>query len=350
MRRPPARAMPREAPAWWSDDRAPSTRDTLAKVALTPVSWLYGAAAPLRFAVSRRSRAGIPVICVGNFTAGGAGKTPAAILLARMLQDMGVYPGFLSRGYGGALAGPHLVNPDRDSADAVGDEPLLLARHAPTVISRDRRAGAGVIEAQGAGAIIMDDGFQNPQLAKDFSLIAVDAGFGIGNGAVIPAGPLRAPLGFQARRADAILLIGEGAPGEALVGRLEGRLPVLRAQIEPDADVGWLRDAPVVAYCGIGRPGKFFDTLERLGARITARYAFADHHDYTPEDAAKLIAHAQQAQARLVTTQKDWVRMREGRTPTGALKAASHVLPVRLALDGESEDWLKGALAQSIAS
>lgn len=304
---------------------------------------------PLRFALARSYRAAVPVICVGNFTAGGAGKTPAAIMLARMLQDMGVYPSFLSRGYGGALAGPHLVNPDRDCADAVGDEPLLLARIAPTVISRDRRAGAGLIEEQGAGAIIMDDGFQNPQLAKDFSIVAVDAGFGIGNGAVIPAGPLRAPLGFQARRADAMLLIGEGAPGEALVRRLEGRLPVLRALMEPDAEVGWLRHAPVIAYCGIGRPAKFFDSLERLGARIAARYAFADHHAYMPEDAARLLAHAQQAQARLVTTQKDWVRMREGRTPVGALKSASHVLPVRLALDAESGDWLRPALKRLVA-
>jgi tetraacyldisaccharide 4'-kinase len=341
--------MPRDAPAWWAaapQAEAASFTGALARAALTPAAWLYGGITPLRFALARPYRAGIPVICVGNFTAGGAGKTPAAIMLARMLQDMGVYPSFLSRGYGGALAGPHLVNPDRDHADAVGDEPLLLARHAPTVISRDRRAGAAMIERQGAGAIIMDDGFQNPQLAKDFALIAVDAGFGIGNGAVIPAGPLRAPLGFQARRADAVLLIGAGAPGEALVRRLEGRLPVLRASIEPDAEVGWLRGAPVIAYCGIGRPAKFFDTLERLGARIAARYAFADHHDYTPEDAAKLLTHAQQAQARLVTTQKDWVRMREGRTPVGALKAASHVLPVRLALADQSEEWLRAALAQ----
>jgi len=350
MRRVPARAMPRDAPAWWTGApkaEAASLTSALARAALTPAAWLYGGITPLRFALARPYHAGVPVICVGNFTAGGAGKTPAAIMLARMLQDMGVYPSFLSRGYGGALAGPHLVNPDRDHADAVGDEPLLLARHAPTVISRKRKAGAGVIERQGAGAIIMDDGFQNPQLAKDFSIVAVDAGFGIGNGAVIPAGPLRAPLGFQARRADAMLLIGEGALGEALVRRLD--LPVLRARIEPDAEIGWLRDTPVIAYCGIGRPAKFFDTLERLGARIAARFAFADHHDFTSEDAATLLKRAQEAGARLATTQKDWVRMREGRTPVGALKAASHVLPVRLALDGGSEDWLKGALAQLVA-
>lgn len=341
--------MPRDAPAWWSgapEGGAP-TRGWLYRAALTPVSWLYGAATPLRFAFARPYRAGIPVICVGNFTAGGAGKTPVSILLARMLQGMEVYPSFLSRGYGGALAGPHLVNPDRDHAGAVGDEPLLLARHAPTVISRNRRAGAEMIERQGAGAIIMDDGFQNPQLAKDLSIIAVDAGFGIGNGAVIPAGPLRAPLAFQARHADAMLLIGEGTPGAALARRLS--LPVLRAHIEPDADIGWLNAGPVIAYSGIGRPGKFFDTLERLGARIAARYAFADHHAYTPEDANTLLTHAQRAQARLVTTQKDWVRMREGRTAVGALKAASHILPIRLALDGESEDWLRAALKRLVA-
>jgi tetraacyldisaccharide 4'-kinase len=226
----------------------------------------------------------------------------------------------------------------------VGDEPLLLARHAPTVISRNRKAGAAMIERQQAGAIVMDDGFQNPQLAKDFSLIVVDATVGIGNGAVIPAGPLRAPLAFQARRADALLLIGEGAAGEALARRLD--LRVLRGRLAPDADTRWLEAGPVIAYSGIGRPAKFFETLERLGARIAARYAFPDHHDYTPEDAAKLLNHAQQAQARLVTTQKDWVRMPEGRTPVGALKAASHILPVRLALDADSEDWLRRTLAR----
>jgi len=342
--------MPRDAPAWWSHGEEAGRRSCASdfyKAALTPAAWLYGGITPLRFALARPFRASIPVICVGNFTAGGAGKTPAAILMAGMLQEMGIYPSFLSRGYGGALAGPHLVNPDRDHAGAVGDEPLLLARHAPTVISRNRRAAAEMIERQGAGAIIMDDGFQNPQLGKDLSIIAVDAGFGIGNGAVIPAGPLRARLGFQAQRADALLLIGDGAPGEAVARRLD--LPVLRSWIEPDAVVGWLREAPVIAYSGIGRPAKFFDTLERLGARIAARYAFADHHAYTPEDANTLLTHAQRAQARLVTTQKDWVRMREGRTAVGALKAASHVLPVRLALDADSEDWLKSALAQLVA-
>ncbi|RIA47387.1 tetraacyldisaccharide 4'-kinase [Dichotomicrobium thermohalophilum] len=337
--------MPRDAPGWWSDapDRRTSTRDWLTKAALTPLAWLYGAITPLRFALARPYRANVPVICIGNFTAGGAGKTPTAIAVAEMLQDMEVYPTFLSRGYGGARAGSHLVNPDRDHAGAVGDEPLLLARHAPTVISRNRKAGAALIERQHAGAIIMDDGFQNPQLAKDFSLVVVDAAVGVGNGAVIPAGPLRAPLGFQARRADALLLIGEGGAGEELARRLE--LPVLRGRLVADADTRWLEAGPVIAYSGIGRPAKFFETLERLGARITGRYAFPDHHDYTPEDAAKLLTHAQQAEARLVTTQKDWVRMPEGRTPVGALKLASHILPVRLVLDADSEGRMHRMLA-----
>lgn len=342
--------MPRDAPAWWSDapDDKPFARSRLYKAALTPASWLYGAITPLRFALARPYHANIPVICVGNFTVGGAGKTPTAITLAQMLQDMQVYPSVLSRGYGGALAGPHLVNPDRDTAAAVGDEPLLLARHAPTVISRNRKAGAAEIERHGAGAIIMDDGFQNPQLAKDFSLIVADAAVGAGNGAVMPAGPLRAPLGFQARRADALLLIGEGAPGEVLARQLA--LPVLRGKLVPEADTRWLSEGAVIAYCGIGRPGKFFATLEHFGARIVARYAFPDHHDFTAEDAARLVNHATEAQARLVTTEKDWVRMPEGRSPVGTLKAASHILPVRLALDSASEAWLRAALERAVVS
>ncbi|MFP4538104.1 MAG: tetraacyldisaccharide 4'-kinase [Dichotomicrobium sp.] len=340
--------MPRDAPAWWSDSSAsdPALRAWLYRAGLTPAAWLYGGITPLRFALARPHRAGIPVICIGNFTAGGAGKTPTAILVAQMLQDMGVYPSFLSRGYGGARAGPHLVNPDRDHAGAVGDEPLLLARHAPTVVSRNRRAGAAMIEAQDAGAIVMDDGFQNPQLAKDFSLIAVDAAVGIGNGAVIPAGPLRAPLDFQAQRADALLLIGEGAPGDALARRLGDRLTVLRGTLAPDANTGWLGAGPVIAYSGIGRPAKFFDMLESLGAHIAAQYAFADHHDYTLEDAAALLRISHQTGARLVTTQKDWVRMRDGANSIGALKAASHIVPVRVALDSGSEDRLRRALSR----
>ncbi len=337
--------MPRDTPAWWSGHGAGemrSLRATLTKAALTPLSWLYGAVTRLRFAFARPRCARIPVICVGNFTAGGAGKTPAAIMVAGMLQDMEVYPSFLSRGYGGALAGPHLVNPDRDHAGAVGDEPLLLARHAPTVISRNRKTGAAMIERQDAGAIVMDDGFQNPQLAKDFSLIVVDAATGIGNGAVIPAGPLRAPLGFQVRRADALLLIGDGAPGETLAGRLD--LPVLQGRLTADADIPWLAQGPVIAYSGIGRPAKFFATLEHVGAEITARYAFPDHHEYTAEDATALLSRAREAGAQLVTTQKDWVRMRAGQTPVGVLKEVSHILPVRLTLEPDSEDWLRAAL------
>jgi len=144
-----------------------------------------------------------------------------------------------------------------------------------------------------------------------------------------------------------MMLIGEGTPGANLARRLS--LPVLRAHIEPDADIGWLNAGQVIAFSGIGRPGKFFDTLEQLGARIAARYAFADHHAYTPEDAKTLLTHAQRAQARLVTTQKDWVRMREGRTAVGALKQASHILPIRLVLDSESEDWLRAALKRLVA-
>lgn len=315
----------------------------------SPIAIFFGLAMPVRFAFARAYRSALPVVCIGNFTAGGAGKTPLAIAVAAMLQDMGAAPTFLSRGYGGALAGPHLVNPERDHAGAVGDEPLLLARHAPTVISRDRRAGARFIEAQEAGAIVMDDGFQNPGLEKDVALIAVDAAVGIGNGGVIPAGPLRGPLEFQVRRASAVVLIGAGDAGERLARQIGTAAPVLRARIEPDADLSALRDAPVIAFSGIGRPDKFFDMLRASGIQVARTFRFPDHHDFTSEDAERLMEAAREASARLVTTQKDWVRMPDARSPVGALKEAAGVVPIRLVLDDEDQQRLLALLRAGLA-
>src|SRR4051794_24351770 len=195
----------REPSFWW---RAGGLMSGL----LSPLAAIYGAVAASRLARPGRT-AGIPVVCVGNLTLGGAGKTPAAIAAARMLDAAGRRPFVLSRGYGGALAGPVQVDPARHRAAEIGDEPLLLARFAPTIVSRDRAAGADMARAAGAGSIVMDDGFQSPGLHKDRSILVVDGRRGIGNGWVFPAGPLRAPLDSQLRRAQALLVIGSGQAG-----------------------------------------------------------------------------------------------------------------------------------------
>lgn len=327
-----------EPPAWWYG------KGRVAPLVLAPLGRLYGAAVQTRFAFAKPYRPRLPVICIGNFTLGGAGKTPAAIAIAALLREMGLKPAFLTRGYGGSLAGPHWVDARRDAVLAVGDEPLLLARHASTVVARDRPAGARLIEASQADVIVMDDGFQNPSLAKDLSLIAVDGGAGLGNGAVFPAGPLRAPLAFQLARADAILLIGDGSNRTAQQVCQASQCPVIAAAIRPKGDTAWLRGAPVIAFSGIGRPQKFFDTLAAAGAEIVAAAGFPDHYVFKPHDALRLLAQAGQAAARLVTTEKDWVRIGADAPPLSELRARAQALAVELSIPPAGQDVLKSLL------
>ena len=235
----------------------------------------------------RGARAAVPVVCIGNLTVGGAGKTPLALALARLLAAAGDAPILLSRGYRGRLAGPLRVDPARHRAADVGDEPLLLARVAPTFVARDRVAGAQAAVAAGASVIVMDDGFQNPSLHKDFSVLVVDGRRGIGNGRVVPAGPLRAPLIAQLARADALVVVGpsHAAAGVAAVARERG-VPVFDASLAPDAAaVAALAGARVLAFAGIGDPQKLFATLAGAGIAVAATSSFPDHHRYTPAQA-----------------------------------------------------------------
>jgi tetraacyldisaccharide 4'-kinase len=272
---------------------------------LQPLAWGHAAASAARCALTRPWRAAVPVLCVGNLVAGGAGKTPIAIDLARRLARLGHRPHLLSRGYGGSLAGPVAVDPARHDAGDVGDEPLLLAAAAPSWIARDRAAGARAAIAAGADALILDDGFQNPSLAKDLSLVVVDGGYGFGNGRVLPAGPLREPIARGLARADAVVLMGED---EAGVRTRVGATPLLRARLEAQAGERF-QGRSVVAFAGIARPAKFFATLEGLGARIVARHAFSDHHAYGAEELDRLAAAADAQHALLVTTEKDAARL-----------------------------------------
>jgi tetraacyldisaccharide 4'-kinase len=316
--------VPRKAPAFWN---APEP-GLLAQL-LRPAGALYGAIAAQRLRqTGYRSR--LPVVCVGNFTAGGAGKTPAALWIAAELQGLGRRPAFLTRGYGGTICGPHLVEP-QDTAGATGDEPLLLARVAPTVVARDRAAGARLIETLDADVILMDDGLQNPTLEKQLTIAVVDAGAGLGNGLVIPAGPLRAPLAAQIARVQAIVsagVTGEGARPLEIAGWTK---PIHAAWLVPAGDTGWLAGRPAVAFAGIGRPEKFFATLKQLGADLAATHAFADHHAFTAAEAQALLDDARSRGATLVTTEKDHVRL-AGDPALRVLAAASAPLAVRLTM------------------
>ncbi len=312
----------RDPDFWWRDG-------SLVAGLLAPLGLAYGAIAARRMA-RPGARAGVPVICVGNFTLGGAGKTPTALWLAKMLQTAGEKPCFLSRGYGGDNAGPKLVDINTDSAAQVGDEALLLARVAPTIVARDRVAGAQV--ATDASVIIMDDGLQNASLVKDFTLAVVDGRRGIGNGRVFPAGPLRAPLDAQIARSDALLVIGEASNAAGVIAAA-ARLPIFHGRLAPDqAALAQLKGRNVFAFAGIGDPEKFFATLTQAGIPLTERRAFGDHHRFTGEEAAELVMQAEHEGLTLLTTEKDHARM-AGDPALAALAECAQVLPVTLVVD-----------------
>jgi len=318
----------REPAFWWR-------RPALAASLLAPAAACYGAIAARRM-VRRGVRVGVPVLCVGNFTHGGAGKTPTVIMLVSMLQAAGEKPFCLSRGYGGSLAGPKRVEVHRDGAALVGDEALLLARLAPTITARDRAAGAQAAAAAGASVIIMDDGLQNGSLAKDFTLAVVDGRRGIGNGKVFPAGPLRAPLAAQLERTDALLLVGDGAAASDVIAAVSG-LPVFHGRLLPDAGaIAGLKARKVLAFAGIGDVEKFFATAAAAGIAIAERRPFPDHHRYTAEEAAELIMRAEHDGLALLTTEKDRARM-TGEPLLAALAARAHVLPVTMVVEEADE-------------
>ncbi len=300
---------------------------------LSPVALIYGVIAERRM-TQDGARVGIPVICVGNPTVGGAGKTPTAIAIARMLLAAGEKPMFLTRGYGGRLAGPVMVEAGH-TALHVGDEPLLLARVAPTVKAEDRVAGARFAREQGASVIVMDDGFQNPSLAKDLSLLVVDAR-GVGNGLVLPAGPLRAPLAPQIDRAQALLVVGDGAPAVEQMARQKG-VPIFHARLEPDADaIAALAGRRFLAFAGIGSPEKFFATLAAAGIDAPVRRSFGDHHRYTAAEARALMRDADRQGLGLLTTEKDLARLQDD-AMLAPLAERARALPVRMKIAEEAE-------------
>jgi tetraacyldisaccharide 4'-kinase len=300
---------------------------------LAPVATMYGAVADMRMHRHGAS-AGVPVLCVGNLTVGGAGKTPTAVALGQMLIACGERPFFLTRGYGGSLAGPLFVQPEH-RARQVGDEALLLARRAPTVVARDRVAGAEMAVNAGASVIVMDDGFQNPSLAKDFSLVVIDGEYGPGNGRVFPAGPLRASLLTQIGRADAFLFVGPiGPAARAVMLRAERKAqPVFTGRLAPELNMAArLRGRRVLAFAGIAQPEKFFATLKACEIVPQETRSFADHHHFTAKEAAELLDIAGRKRLGLITTEKDMARIR-GDATLARLAAATAVLPVAMTFD-----------------
>jgi tetraacyldisaccharide 4'-kinase len=266
---------------------------------LSPLGVLHGASVAYKAARARPFDSGLPVICVGNLTAGGSGKTPVAIAIAGMLRDRGHRPWFLTRGYGGTTRGPAVASRGH-SAAVMGDEALLLARTAPTIVARDRAAGARLAREKGASILVMDDGHQNFALLKSLSLVVVDAETGFGNGCQIPAGPLREPVAQGLARADAVVLVGEGGPD---LGHFRG--PVLRARLRADGAAFAGKD--VFAFAGIGRPEKFVASLKDSGANITGTCFFDDHHPYAEDEILQLKMVA--GDSALVTTEKDFIRL-----------------------------------------
>jgi tetraacyldisaccharide 4'-kinase len=313
---------------WWRSDSA-------AARLLAPAAAAYGFVAA-RCMAQPGWRAGVPVLCIGNFTVGGSGKTPTAIAVAKVLAKAGRRPFFLSRGYGGTLAGP--VRVDAQGSAAVGDEPLLLARVAPTIVARDRPAGARAAIAAGAETIVMDDGWQNPSLAKDLVIAVLDGRRGIGNGRVFPAGPLRAPLSSQLGHADALLVIGPPGPAAApaIAAAEARRLPRFAGELVPDpAVVARLAGMRVLAFAGIADPDKFFATLEAGGIIVAARRGFPDHHRYAPAEIARLMADTDAQRLTVVTTEKDLARL-AGDPASHELVARAVALPVTLKVGGDA--------------
>lgn len=306
------------APGFWYQPRP-----TLLAQILRPLGAIYAAATARRLR-QYGYRASVPVICVGNLTVGGTGKTPTAIALIERIPGLHV----VTRGHGGSLTGPVRVTPDH-TADQVGDEPLLLSAFAPTWVSRDRAAGVRAAEAAGARAIILDDGFQNPSVIKDLSIVVVDAEQGFGNGLCLPAGPLREPVPVGMARADLLLSIGGPAAQARFASRYTPSVPHVTGALQPlQMGMSW-QDERVLAFAGIGNPQKFFDTLRAEGAEVVRAVPFDDHQPFSPAILKRLEAEAFALGAQLVTTEKDAARL------PASFRPKVLTLVVRLTLD----DW-----------
>jgi tetraacyldisaccharide 4'-kinase len=320
-------------PFWWK-------KGGLQAWLLAPVSWIYGAIAGRTMRRAKRLEMPVPVICVGNFTIGGAGKTPTVITLARAAKARGLKAGVLSRGYGGSIDRTTIVDPMHHDAKAVGDEPLLIAREALTVISRKRVEGARLLVSEGCDLIIMDDGFQSAKLHFDYALMVIDTMRGIGNGYIVPAGPVRAPTGLQLKFATALLKVGSGNAADPFI-RIAARSgkSVFEASIRPVAPPD-IRGRSVLAFAGIADPEKFFRTVESLGGAIAVKRPFGDHQHLSEDEIGDILAAAERENLEIVTTAKDAVRLIGHHGRTAELLEKAKVIEVEMAFDSPATPGL----------
>lgn len=316
------------APVFWRDKG-------LLSATLLPAALLYNAVARVRSAAVTPAKLPVRVVCIGNLVAGGAGKTPVALTLGMLLKKRGIRAHYLSRGYKSDNIGVTKVDITQHSARDVGDEPLLLAEVLPTWVSKDRVAGTEAAIKAGAEIVIMDDGFQNPRLHKDVSLLVVDGHYGFGNERVIPAGPLREPIEAAMERASAVIMVGDDKQG--VTRYVPPQVPVLQSQVKPVSSAEFLRGKQVVAFCGIARPRKFYRTLQELGCIVVHHVSYADHYAFTPGDLEFLRAKAKETASVLVTTEKDYVRLPDD------MRVEVTVVPIEVAFD-DNESLLKVVL------
>lgn len=307
-----------KSPRFWYKDRS------WQGVALSPLGWFYSWLTKQRLRLGNPYRASVPVICIGNINVGGTGKTPTTIALAERLKSLGFEPHIVSRGHGGSIVGPTSVSLEQHNADQVGDEPLLLAAFAPTWISKDRKAGVIAAERAGANVILLDDGFQNPAVSKDLSIVVIDATVGFGNGKAMPAGPLRENVSDGLARAQVVLTIGNNHDQTSFKHALPNHVKRIQAELVPlPTGMSWSQ-MRVLAFAGIGNPTKFFSTVKKLGANIVRSVALDDHQPLSEPLMQRLETDAKKHVAQLVTTEKDAVRL----PPTFRSKVLT--IPVRL--------------------
>ncbi|MEM6663901.1 MAG: tetraacyldisaccharide 4'-kinase [Pseudomonadota bacterium] len=327
-----------KAPRYWSNP--PDSPGAIARL-LSPLAMLWRLGGKVLAASKSTEAAPVPVLCIGNLTAGGSGKSPMVAALLQRLAEAGRTPHVVTRGYGGTERGPYRVDSAKDSAAKVGDEPLMLAAFGPVWVARDRAAGARAAAAEGADLILLDDGFQNPGLRKDGAILMIDAGVGFGNGRIIPAGPLREPVGEGLSRADLVVLVGQPDARENCLSSWPqlAKIKVVGAELVPRQSGMVLEGDPVFAFAGIGRPEKFFYTLRHMCAQLVGTRTFPDHHPYSPAIIRRLIRDAMASNAMLVTTEKDAVRLPQ--------MFRRDVMTVQVVL--EPEDWSSiDALVQTI--
>ena len=324
-----------KAPSFWSYGNS-----GILSTLLTPLGMTYGFATLMRQSLARPWQCPVPVICVGNLIAGGAGKTPLVMDIACRLMKRKITPHLIARGYGGTEKGPLRVSMDRYDARLVGDEPLLLSTVAPAWVSENRRSACRAAMVEGAMCMIFDDGFQDPSVVKDLSLVVVDGGFGFGNGNMIPAGPLREPIIQSLSRASAVILIGSDTTG--VEDQIAGRCPVLKADVASGKEAEAFAGRRVLAFAGIGRPEKFFNFLSKIGCDVVTSKAFADHHNFTRPELDKLKAAAEKDDLCLVTTEKDWVRIPP--------EARDGIINLQIHLVWENEDEINALLEPVISN